>query len=196
LYPSTFTEGEIKTFKQRVARSKEMLEFGMGRSTFLAVFSSNAKIYSLDSSKEWVSIMREYKCIRIAEENKLKLYHVDIGETGAWGKPLETADRANFPKFSADIFTILNDSTKRIDTVFVDGRFRVACVLKSILELHENRELTIMVHDFWNRKEYHIILNYLEIIERVDRLGVFKIKPNLSLENLKDDYEEYKYISR
>ncbi|WP_232473249.1 hypothetical protein [Brachyspira sp. SAP_772] len=70
------------------------------------------------------------------------------------------------------------EEMNNIDTILVDGRFRVACVLNSIFYC---RNAVIIIHDFFNREYYNVLLNYLDIVEKADTLGVFKIKKILIL---------------
>jgi len=57
--------------------------------------------------------------------------------------------------------------------VLVDGRFRIACALQAALRVRN--DCKILIHDFWNRPRYHILLDYLTLSERVDSLGVFQV---------------------
>ena len=78
----------------------------------------------------------------------------------------------------------------------VDGRFRVACILKIILEFHKYSNFKVMVHDFWKRDEYHVVLKYLDIIDTVDTMGLFSIKKNVDLKLVEKDYHAYKFNPR
>ena len=74
----------------------------------------------------------------------------------------------------------------------IDGRFRVACTLKLILECHKNSDLKILIHDFWDREEYHVVLRYLDIVDKADTIGLFSIKEPVDLESVRTDYGAYK----
>lgn len=50
--------------------------------------------------------------------------------------------------------------------MFIDGRFRVACCLKSF-DVIDN-ECYIAFDDFLDRPQYHIVLDYYDIIEKTD----------------------------
>lgn len=50
-----------------------------------------------------------------------------------------------------------------------------------------------MIHDFWNRPHYHILLDYLEPVYRADSLGVFSIKDNVDMNSVERLYENFKY---
>jgi len=59
--------------------------------------------------------------------------------------------------------------------------------------LHCQKNTIILVHDFINRPYYHAILNFLDEIECADSLAVFKIKPDVNFEKVRECYEYFKY---
>jgi hypothetical protein len=190
-YSFIMSKAEVELFDRTIINSKAYLEFGMGGSTFRALQKSKAKIYSIDSSRDWIKQMRKYLYIRYMEWGRLKLFHTYIGPTKEWGVPTGDEFRDSFPNYSARIFKLIEKES--IDTVLVDGRFRVACTLKTILECHNNASLKILIHDFWNRAQYHIVLKYLIAVSRADTLGVFEIKKDIDLDQVKQDYDNYKF---
>lgn len=192
-YSFIMHDDEKDFFTKNIVDSKNYLEFGMGGSTFHVLKNSDATIYSIDSSKDWLAHMKSFKLIKDSVENKrLKLFLVDIGPTKSWGFPLDENDRELFPAFSSYIFSQINPA--EIDTVLIDGRFRVACALKTILECRDNSGLKIMIHDFTFREEYQHVFNYLDEVERVNSLLLFKIKEDVDLEKVKSDYDKFKYL--
>jgi hypothetical protein len=80
-----------------------------------------------------------------------------------------------------------------VDTVLVDGRFRVACTLRTILECHQNTNLRILIHDFSGRENYQVLRKYLHEVARVESLAVFTVKEDLDISSVMSDYEQYKY---
>ena len=190
LYSFVMSKDEIELFDREIKNSRAILEFGMGGSTIRALQKSKAKICSIDSSLDWIREMREYFPIKYMEGKRLTLVHVDVGPTGGWGWPVGEETKDRFPDYSSHIFNIIDKSS--IDTVLVDGRFRVACALKTILECHENDNLRIMIHDFWDRTQYHVVLKYLDVADCADTLGAFTLKKDIDLESVKKDYECYK----
>lgn len=52
------------------------------------------------------------------------------------------------------------------DLILIDGRFRVACCLKVFKQI--NKECFIAFDDFLDRKVYHIVLDYYDIIEKTE----------------------------
>ncbi len=91
---------------------------------------------------------------------------------------------------AAQIFE--NIDCDAIDTCLIDGRFRVACAIQTILKCQNIKFL--MIHDYTFREYYHIIEEFLDIVEIIDTLAIFEVKLDVDTEKLKQLYEEYKYI--
>ncbi|MFC1969810.1 hypothetical protein ACFLVV_01160 [Chloroflexota bacterium] len=156
-----------------------------------AIQKSRAKIYTVESDREWIAHMRKYMILRYFENRRLFISYVDIGPTRKWGYPESNNLRNLFPAYSSNIFKAID--AKALDLALVDGRFRVACTLKIILECHKNNNLKILIHDFWNREHYHVVLKYLETVDRSDTIGLFSIKNDVDLKSVQMDYEAHKF---
>lgn len=191
-YTFIMTRQERELFDTYVKNAEHYLEFGSGGSTIRVLQKSNATIYSVESSLDWVKEMSRYVLVNYWNKKRLFFHHVNIGKTEMWGFPASEDTKNLFPRYSSAIFDEI--APKKLDVVLVDGRFRVACVLRTILYLFPDENTTILVHDIWNRKEYHIILDYMTVINRADTLGVFKIKKDIDLNLVRRDYELYKFI--
>ena len=194
--PMHASHAEINIFTKHIIDSQNYLEFGCGGSTFLCAYLSNAKILSVDSDKNFIAFISQNEVLsRILRERKSRLtfFHIDIGEIKGWGHPKDDSKKSHYPQYSQKIFEILShDEIDSIDTYFVDGRFRVACVM-SIL-LHCNQNAKIIIHDFLDREYYHAVLEFLEVVERVDTLAIFRIKPNIDKKRIKALLGEYKFV--
>jgi hypothetical protein len=60
----------------------------------------------------------------------------------------------------------------KFSAILVDGRFRVACALHAIDYLDNNGIL--LVHDYTNRPQYHVIEQFYRKIGGVETLAVFQ----------------------
>ena len=78
--------------------------------------------------------------------------------------------------------------------MLIDGRFRVACTLNCILNTPPN--CRIIIHDFWNRPNYHIVLPFLETKAKADTLGLFTKKERIDLNEVKSLATQYQYQPR
>ena len=93
-----------------------------------------------------------------------------------------------FSNYSKQIFEKYKND---YDLVLIDGIFRVACTLQVILNCKS--DIKILIHDFNYRPYYHILYKYLDLIYSIDSLALFSIKEDIELEEVKMDYEKYKY---
>jgi len=58
----------------------------------------------------------------------------------------------------------------------VDGRFRISCILQACL--HCSARTKIVVHDFFTRPYYFVVLPFLSVEKKEDTMGVFMIHKN------------------
>ena len=101
---------------------------------------------------------------------------------------MEEGKRELWSNYSKSIFEgVLND----YDLVFIDGRFRVACALQVIINCKQ--DVKIIIHDFNNRPQHHILLEFLEIVDTIDTMALFRVK-NVDFKRVKEVYEEVKFI--
>lgn len=191
-YPFLMSKDEKVIFEEAIKGSRHYLEFGMGGSSLRAIQKSKAKIYTVESSPDWLNHMRQYMIVRYVENKRLHILHVNIGPTCDLGYPKSDDYKNLFEEYSSSIFDSID--RKLIDLALVDGRFRVACTLKIIMSCHGNNNLKILIHDFWNREEYHIVLKYLDTVNKADTIGLFSIKNNVDIKSVEKDYEVYKLI--
>ena len=78
---------------------------------------------------------------------------------------------------------LTEDEQKKIDFILIDGRFRVACCLKLFDCIQEN--CMIAFDDFLNRPQYHVVLEFFDIIEEsLDKRMVILKKRKMSMEFL------------
>jgi hypothetical protein len=189
-YPFVMSHDEKNVFDEAINKSRHYLEFGLGGSSLRALQRSKTKVYTVESSPEWIFQMRKYVFLRYFENKRLYIFPVNIGPTRDWGYPESDNDEILFEAYSSSIFESIDG--KSIDLALVDGRFRVACTLKIILSCCENKQLNILIHDFWDRQQYHVVLKYLDVVKKADSIGLFTIKKDVDLESVQNDYESYK----
>lgn len=184
-FPIQLSQNERSFLLKQLSNSRNYLEFGSGGSTFLSILHSNTKIYSVESDINWLEYLRKWKIVKENEGKRLFFNYIDIGKTGEWGVPIEKDKEHLYENYSKSIFTLKKD----FDLVFVDGRFRVACVLQTLLNCPETTK--ILMHDFNDRPFYHNILDFLEIIDTADTMALFKIK-NLDRKKITILYDKEK----
>ncbi|MFC7370055.1 tetratricopeptide repeat protein [Vreelandella zhaodongensis] len=175
---------ERSLFKKSLKKAKCYFEFGAGGSTVWAV-KEGLTVKGVESDAKWVNALKN----KLGE--KCQVEAVDIGLTKEWGFPVSMQASDKFPAYSNAIHHHKNE----FDLILVDGRFRVACTMSAIqhiLTYSDNpSESRIFIHDFWNRPHYHVVLQFLESVEKVETAGLFKLSENISEEQLTSTWQEY-----
>jgi len=182
------SQDEQRCYQKHLARSETVVEFGLGGSTLLALKQPNiTKFVGVDSDLEWIRRLNEAP-EAAACGGTVKFLHADIGKVGRWGRPSNKKKIGNWPQYSQAPWALIG----RPDLVFVDGRFRVSCIMESVLRGRSD-SLTI-VHDFWDRPNYQCTLPFLECLESCGTLGVFTAKPGLNREAATALLEDYRLV--
>lgn len=178
------TDGEKESFRRALSVAEGYFEFGSGGSTVWAV-AYGVDVYGVESNSRLVDALQKELGA------KCHIEWADIGPIGDWGSPIDLRCEINFPSYSAAIRSIRN----KIDLVLVNGRFRVACAMAAIMKISEQNNhdnARIFFHDFWDRKHYHVVLDMLDLVDRVDTTAIFKISAATDLTKVKKIYDEFK----
>ncbi|TAJ92138.1 MAG: hypothetical protein EPO41_14615 [Reyranella sp.] len=100
----------------------------------------------------------------------------DIGVTGAWGFPVNKEKFHLWPRYALDIWDDIQKVGQSPDLVLVDGRFRVACFMASMIFCNENAE--ILFDDYTNRtKKYGVAATLCKPTRIVGGMMVFHVPP-------------------
>jgi len=137
-----------------LANATNYREFGSGGSTVQAAtkFKNIQKIVVSESDKKFVHyLLGRSDLKREAASGRLVMRHADLGPVGAWGFPKDRSHVKQWPAYSS-----YNNSLSEFnppfwfDMVFVDGRFRVACLLKALKATPSDRidQTVFAVHDY------------------------------------------------
>ncbi|MCD9005780.1 hypothetical protein LDO31_05920 [Luteimonas sp. XNQY3] len=181
---------EEMAFKDALQGVETYVEFGCGGSSALALRSGVSRLYITESDRDWVARLRSDAQFNALERAGAIVCSVpDLGPIGSWGWPKDRSRIENWRDYSSGIWSRVDAP---VDLVFVDGRFRVACTLSSILCSPDGQR--IAVHDFWARTHYHVILDYLETEVQVGTLGVFRVKHGADRRQVFLRYLEYMHV--
>lgn len=113
---------------------------------------------------------------------------IDIGELGSFGHPVESTDVSYY--FSQYVTAV--DGFKNApyyDTALIDGRFRVACAIKTLRYLR--RDSLFFMHD-WPRS-YQKIDKYADLLATHGSFAVLAPKANLTA-GADMDFEKYRDV--
>jgi hypothetical protein len=156
-------------FYKYLDKCTNYFEYGSGGSTYQAFIRPNIqKIVSIESDIEWYNKIRN-----MINGSKIEYIYNDMNvKPNTWGYPGTNASRQQKINYS-NHFTELG---KNSDLILIDGRFRVACCLKCFSTMKDT--CFIAFDDFLDRKQYHIVLNFFDIIEKTvdNRMVILKKK--------------------
>jgi len=172
------SEDEKSLFAAALQPVTSYVEFGCGGSTLFALSHMRGTVISQDSSREWL-----YSVAARCTEQRLgepQLVLADIGPTGEWGRPLDESCRDRWPSYSGGIWD--HGGTESADLYLVDGRFRVACFLETLLRCRS--DAVILIHDFAPRPEYHVVKEFAREVATASTLSAFVRRPTFNRNNL------------
>lgn len=157
-----FNPNDKSMFYKYLNTCKYYFEYGSGGSTYHASMRDNIKLmYSIESDLAFINKVKQ----NIENKPYINLIHIDMKtKINTWGYPGEESCIYDWNKYSGAILEIDKAKALKIDLILIDGRFRVACCLKCCNIINDN--CYIIFDDFLNRPEYHICLNYYNIIEQ------------------------------
>jgi hypothetical protein len=157
-------DGHGELFKRIVATARVYGEYGVGASTDWVYANTEANIIAVETSPVWAEAV-----LRGKDGGRISIGTPDLGEVEEWGRPATYGLRENFALYSQFIWRV----ARKPDTVLIDGRFRVACFVASLL--NANAGTRILFDDYSDRRHYHVIEEILEPIELCGRQALFHV---------------------
>lgn len=163
------TYHQINLIESYLKKDYTFLEYGAGGSTLH--FSKFVNKYiSIEHDKNWID--------KISSANLLSknttIYYCPSNNTSL-KLPVWSGSYEDFYNY---INYVDNIDIKKYDVILIDGRARQYCA-KKLLSYIDNNSI-VFVHDFFERKRYHSILNYYTLIDKDDKqqpsLAVFHKK--------------------
>jgi len=174
--PLTFGEAEGALVRHAYSEAGTILEYGSGGSTFMGSQMRGKRILSVESDSAYRDYVRSQ--IRAhGQRSKTIITHVDIGPTKEWGYPVDTRRQAHFGEYPLKIWS--QAWAKDVELVLIDGRFRVACFVASLM--HIKRPGLILFDDYAKRKFYHVVEEFMEPTEMIGRMALFEVEPGTVL---------------
>lgn len=168
----SFPTDETNLLRRVYHDAKIILEYGSGGSTIIGSEQPYKLIFSVESDHDWA--------IRLQHEIDMRnlpspafVYHVDIGPTGNWGRPLGPEAWTRFHRYPLAIWD--EPFFRQPDVVLIDGRFRPACLMAVLLRTQ--KPVTVLFDDYIKRPAYHSVEAFLQPTEMVGRMAVFDVQP-------------------
>lgn len=168
----SFPEEEMHLVRRVYGSAHIILEYGSGGSTVLGSEWPGKLVFSVESDHAWAIRLQHEIDLRNLPSPAL-VYHVDIGPTGNWGRPLGPEAWTRFYRYPLAIWD--EPFFRQPDVVLIDGRFRTACLMAVLLRTQ--KPVTVLFDDYTERPAYHSVEAFLKPTELVGRMAVFRVEP-------------------
>lgn len=170
----------FQCFREKIAGVQCYLEYGCGGSTVYAAKVANVpSIIAVDTNREWVD--RVTASIQ-GSEGRFFIEHCDLGPTGDWGVPKSDEKRKFFWRYVVTPWNTAKQNSLTPELVLIDGRFRIASFLFSLLSAPEGT--TILFNDYFDRPHYAVAEEFCRVDQRRGRMAVFKTTRSFSQTDL------------
>lgn len=150
-------------FREAVQDCENYAEYGCGESTLYMNRLKGCDIQVAETDLGWA------QSIGARTDERVKIFHIDVGEVRQWGRPIGYEKRAAFRSYFAAPFS----GGFSPEVVLIDGRFRVACFLYTIM--HASPGTVIIFDDYADRPPYHVVEEVIAPVEVNDRQAKFVI---------------------
>ena len=121
--------------------------------------------------------------------SKLYINHIDLCEIGDLVTPKNTDRYRDFWTYSISPWKQARELNVVPDTILIDGRFRVACFLYSLLRARVGA--TIIFDDYFDRPHYFVVERFFNVEEKSGRAGVFRVSKHFNVSELVPEYVRY-----
>jgi len=174
-------DGDDGLFRQEVSNCRVYGEYGCGSSTIWVAHHSSARILAVDSSPAWIARVRESTA---DQAERITIDAIDLGELGDWGYPTTYRHRHRFRDY---VQSPWRHGDQHPDLVLIDGRFRVACFLQSLLAAEAGT--AILFDDYSERAHYHLVEEFCPIERREGPQAMFRVPAELDRERIEKELE-------
>lgn len=175
-----FDAESTEYFCGQLESTRNYLEYGSGGSTILA-HKLVDNLVSVDSDAHFLADVRR-RLVQDDSRAVTKLIHANIGLTQQWGMPVFTRPTRRrirrwetYPRAPWSYYRALGLEP---DLILVDGRFRVACMLESLLSVSHSNPCPILCDDYASRPHYHVVEVFAEV-SRVGRMAILRAKSSI-----------------
>ena len=176
-FAPSMSPDELQLLIDHVPRNGICLEFGSGGSSQLFFEHGVDRLYSVESDNAWIIKLLDNPTLNKNKKQGTWIpIHADIGETKSWGKPVAESPDIEWLNYHQYCWEKIPE--KRFDLILIDGRFRVACACQCLLRC-ETKPTTFVIHDFWNRPHYHVLLKYFDEESSADSLVILRPKKRI-----------------
>lgn len=181
---------EDARFKELLQATTCYLEYGCGGSTIYACNNAKVKnVISVEIDQTWANKVRDS-----LEHASSSVYieYCNIGEVGEFGKPKSLEKIQEYWKYMVTPWEIAKQNHLVPDLVLIDGRFRVASFLYSLVSARIGT--SIFFDDYFDRPYYFIVEEFCQLTERHGRMAQFTVTRNYALPDLIARIAQYSVV--
>jgi hypothetical protein len=113
---------------------------------------------------------------------------VNLGDLTKWGRPKSYKYRSSFIDYISGVWNFKSQA----DVILIDGRFRVACFLYSLI--HAKKDSIIIFDDYLNRPWYHIVEDVIPLHDKCGRQAFFKVPATFNKNLAQDLLIKFLYV--
>lgn len=186
--PSLEPEG-LAALKDHLSRCETYLEYGCGGSTYVAAKSGVKTICAVDTSLEWI---RDVEHRTSGFSSRITLRHCDVGPVADWGHPVDAREIYHFHRYAILPWDAARATGSQPDLVFVDGRFRVASFLYSLMAAKAGT--IILFDDYMARPQYHVVETFCKRTGNHGRMAAFLVRQRRPLVQIAASFAQYSII--
>jgi hypothetical protein len=165
-------EPELRALISICHEDFKVLEYGSGGST--RFISQRCKfLVTVESDRKFLKAVEKGN----DELTNISYIYANIGPTKTYGQPIKLLSciyKKRWKSYAQSPWN-LNEGINEYDTIFIDGRFRVACALTSVLE-NRKESFSILIDDYFKRAEYKDIEMILGEPSRHGHAALFTVK--------------------
>lgn len=178
-----FDEAGAGYFRDRISRCSVYLEYGCGGSTIHAA-AHVEQLFAVDTDAWFLNAVRK----KLAEQPRkatCHLLHADVSRMQQWGWPTrqrrDGTTPYNWRTYPWAPWQRLWQEGAVPDTILVDGRFRVACAITSLIHLRADSATELLVDDYGERPHYHQLEKCATLKAMHGRMAVFVVDPDVPI---------------
>ena len=188
----TLPPAAAEMVKDHYSRSKIILEYGSGGSTALALETGAEFVMSVETDKAWARSMQDTLSADY-DPARFEIFHVDIGKTRKWGRPVGTDAYRSYYRVATDVWD--QSWFRQPDVVLVDGRLRTGCFFTTMLRTQ--KPVTVLFDDYFNRPAYKVVERYFSPVDAAGRMAQFEVLPQtLDPNHLSELLSEFTAINK
>ena len=176
-------DGDDYLFKKYLKKCNIYFEYGVGDSTIWVLENTLCKIISVDTDKKWINKIDIFK-----NKKRIEVNWVDLGDIENWGRPTTYKYRKHFIDYISNVWNF----DLKADVILVDGRFRVACFLFSLINAKEGS--IIIFDDYINRAHYHVVEEVIKIYKECGRQAIFKVPQSFNKQLAEELLKKFIYV--